>query len=247
MAVVRIAPSILSSDFGHLADEIAAVERAGADMVHVDVMDGHFVPNLTIGPPIVEAIRKVTSLPLDVHLMMTNPDDFIEEFAEAGATYLTVHVEACPHLHRTVQSIKERGVKAGVTLNPATSLSSVEEILPDADLLLIMSVNPGFGGQKFIPGVLNKIRQARAMIAKTGKPVLLEVDGGIKADNAGSIVEAGADILVAGSAIFEAPGRDYKRIIAQLRAAGAAADNKTARNGKTYSRKSSHRSSKAHR
>src|SRR6266702_2829716 len=196
MPKVRIAPSILSSDFAHLADEIAAVEQAGADLVHVDVMDGHFVPNLTIGPPIVEALRKVTALPLDVHLMMTNPDAFIREFAEAGATYLTVHVETCPHLHRTVQSIKEKGVQAGVTLNPATPLTSVEEILPDVDLLLIMSVNPGFGGQR-------------------------EVDGGVKVDNAAAIVAAGADILVAGSAIFEAPGRDYRRVIAQLRAGGA--------------------------
>ena len=234
MSGVRIAPSILSADFAHLADEIAAVEQAGADMVHVDVMDGHFVPNLTIGPPIVEAIRKVTKLPLDVHLMMTNPDAFIGEFAEAGADYLTVHVEACPHLHRTVQSIKEKGVKAGVTLNPATPLANVEAILPDADLLLIMSVNPGFGGQRFIPGVLDKIRKARAMIRQTGRPILLEVDGGVKADNAGEIVGAGADILVAGSAIFEAPGRDYRRVIAQLRAAGSAANAKVA-------------SSKAHR
>ena len=222
MSRVRIAPSILSSDFGHLADEIAAVEQAGADLVHVDVMDGHFVPNLTIGPPIVEALRKVTSLPLDVHLMMTNPDAFIMEFADAGATYLTVHVEACPHLHRTIQSVKEKGVKAGVTLNPATPLSSVEEILPDVDLLLIMSVNPGFGGQRFIPRVLDKIKQARAMIDRTGRPVLLEVDGGVKVDNAAAIVAAGADILVAGSAIFEAPGRDYRRVIAQLRTGGAA-------------------------
>jgi ribulose-phosphate 3-epimerase len=228
MSGVRIAPSILSADFAHLADEIAAVEQAGADMVHVDVMDGHFVPNLTIGPPIVEAIRKVTKLPLDVHLMMTNPDAFIGEFAEAGADYLTVHVEACPHLHRTVQSIKEKGVKAGVTLNPATPLASVEAILPDADLLLIMSVNPGFGGQRFIPSVLDKIRRARAMIRQTGRPILLEVDGGVKADNAGAIVNAGADILVAGSAIFEVPGRDYRRVIAQLRAAGSAANAKVA-------------------
>jgi ribulose-phosphate 3-epimerase len=241
MSGVRIAPSILSADFAHLADEIAAVEKAGADMVHVDVMDGHFVPNLTIGPPIVEAIRKVTKLPLDVHLMMTNPDDFIGEFAEAGADYLTVHVEACPHLHRTVQSIKEKGVKAGVTLNPATPLSGIEAILPDVDLLLIMSVNPGFGGQRFIPGVLGKIRRARAMIRQTGRPILLEVDGGVKVDNAGAIVNAGADILVAGSAIFEAPGRDYRRVIARMRAAGSVG------NGKTAAAKSSHRSSKAHR
>ncbi|MEK6605617.1 MAG: ribulose-phosphate 3-epimerase [Nitrospirota bacterium] len=241
MSRVRIAPSILSSDFAHLADEIAAVEQAGADMVHVDVMDGHFVPNLTIGPPIVEAIRTVTKLPLDVHLMMTNPDDFIGEFAEAGADYLTVHVETCPHLHRTIQAIKEKGLKAGVTLNPATPLSSIEAILPDVDLLLIMSVNPGFGGQRFIPGVLDKIRRARAMIRHTGRTILLEVDGGVKADNAGAIVNAGADILVAGSAIFEAPGGNYRRAIAQLRAAGSAG------NGKAAASKSLPRSSKAHR
>src|SRR5438477_9648770 len=161
---IYIAPSILAADFARLADEVTAVERAGADFLHIDVMDGHFVPNLTIGPPIVAALRKVTKLPLDVHLMITNADCFIREFAEAGATYLTVHVEACPHLHRTVQSIKEKGVQAGVTLNPATPLNSVEEILPDVDLLLIMSVNPGFGGQRFIARVLEKIKQARAMI-----------------------------------------------------------------------------------
>ena len=241
MSGVRIAPSILSSDFAHLADEIAAVEQAGADLVHVDVMDGHFVPNLTIGPPIVEAIRTVTKLPLDVHLMMTNPDDFIGEFAEAGADYLTVHVETCPHLHRTIQAIKEKGLKAGVTLNPATPLSSIEAILPDVDLLLIMSVNPGFGGQRFIPGVLDKIRRARVMIRHTGRTILLEVDGGVKADNAGAIVNAGADILVAGSAIFEAPVGNYRRAIAQLRTAGSAG------NGKTAASKSSPRSSKAHR
>jgi ribulose-phosphate 3-epimerase len=221
MAGVRIAPSILSSDFARLADEIAAVEQAGADLLHVDVMDGHFVPNLTIGPPIVEAIRKVTSLPLDVHLMMTNPNDFIDDFARAGANYLTVHVEACPHLHRTVQAIKEKGVKAGVTLNPATSLVSVELILPDVDLLLIMSVNPGFGGQKFIVSVLDKIRAARALIDRSCSTALLEVDGGVKVDNAHEIVAAGADILVAGSAIFEAPGCDYRAAIAGLRQAGA--------------------------
>ena len=225
MTKVRIAPSILSADFAHLADEIAAVEQAGADLVHVDVMDGHFVPNLTIGPPIVEALRKVTSLPLDVHLMMTNPDAFVREFADAGATYLTVHVEACPHLHRTVQSIKEKGVQAGVTLNPATPLISIQEILSDVDLLLIMSVNPGFGGQRFIARVLDKIKQARALIDRTGRSVLLEVDGGVKVDNAAAIVASGADILVAGSAIFEAPGRDYRRVIAQLRRGSAAASD----------------------
>src|ERR1041384_5864786 len=162
--MARIAPSILAADFARLAEEVTAVERAGADFLHIDVMDGHFVPNLTIGPPIVAAIRKITKLPLDVHLMITNTDAFIAEFAEAGADYLTVHVEACPHLHRTVQSIKERGVKAGVTLNPATPLSLLQEILEDVDLVLVMSVNPGCGGQTFIRSVLRKIAEARAML-----------------------------------------------------------------------------------
>ena len=217
-STVRIAPSILSADFARLADEVARVEAGGADLLHVDVMDGHFVPNLTVGPPIVEALRKVTKLPLDVHLMITNADAYISEFADAGADYLTVHVEACPHLHRTVQSIKERKVKAGVTLNPATPLSSVEAILPDADLLLIMSVNPGFGGQSFIPSSLEKISQARAMIARTGSRAVLEVDGGVKVDNAAKIVEAGADILVSGSAIFSS--KDYTATIQAMRQAG---------------------------
>jgi ribulose-phosphate 3-epimerase len=216
-----IAPSILSADFARLADEVAAVERAGADLLHVDVMDGHFVPNLTVGPPIVEALKKVTKLPLDVHLMITNADAFIQEFADAGADYLTVHVEACPHLHRTVQSIKERGVKAGVTLNPATPIASLQEILPDVDLVLIMSVNPGFGGQKFIPSALNKVAQARAMLDRIQSRALLEVDGGIKAENASQVVAAGATVLVAGSAIFSQ--RDYAGTIAALRAAGGAA------------------------
>ena len=220
-ADVRIAPSILSSDFARLAEEVSRVEAAGADWLHVDVMDGHFVPNLTIGPPIVEALRKVTQLPLYVHLMMTNPDCFIQEFAEAGANYLTVHVEACPHLHRTVQSIKERGVKAGVTLNPATSLSTVEEIIGDADLLLIMSVNPGFGGQQFIPSVLQKIERARQLIDRTGSHAVLEVDGGVKVDNAARIIHAGADILVAGSAIFCSD--NYHATITALRRAGHSA------------------------
>lgn len=217
-STVRIAPSILSADFARLADEVARVEAGGADWLHVDVMDGHFVPNLTVGPPIVEALRKVTKLPLDVHLMITNADAYIKEFAEAGADYLTVHVEACPHLHRTVQAIKELGVKAGVTLNPATPIGSVEAILPDADLLLIMSVNPGFGGQSFIPSSLQKISQARAMIDRAGSRALLEVDGGVKVENAAQIVAAGADILVSGSAIFST--KDYGATIKAMRQAG---------------------------
>ena len=216
-----IAPSILSADFARLADEVAAVERAGADFLHVDVMDGHFVPNLTVGPPIVEALKKVTKLPLDVHLMITNADAYIQDFAEAGADYLTVHVEACPHLHRTIQSIKERGVKAGVTLNPATPIASLQEILPDVDLVLIMSVNPGFGGQKFIPSALNKVAAARAMLDRIHSRALLEVDGGIKAENAAQVVAAGATVLVAGSAIFSQ--RDYAGTIAALLAAAGAA------------------------
>ncbi|HJT22146.1 MAG TPA: ribulose-phosphate 3-epimerase [Nitrospira sp.] len=215
---VLIAPSILSADFARLAEEVALVEQGGADLLHVDVMDGHFVPNLTVGPPIVEALRKATRLPLDCHLMMTNPDAFIKEFADAGADYLTVHVEACPHLHRTVQTIKECGVKAGVTLNPATSLHALDEILPDADLILVMSVNPGFGGQTFISTCLQKIAHVRQMIDRCGSRALLEVDGGIKVDNAAQIVAAGAEILVAGSAIF--CSRDYAATIAALRAAG---------------------------
>jgi len=215
---ILIAPSILSADFARLADEVAAVERGGADLLHVDVMDGHFVPNLTVGPPIVESLKKVTKLPLDLHLMITNADAFIAEFASAGADYLTVHVEACPHLHRTVQSIKERGVKAGVTLNPATSLQTIEEILPDVDLVLIMSVNPGFGGQKFITSCLNKIATARQMLDRVGSRAHLEVDGGVKIDNAAKVLAAGADVLVAGSAIFSS--RDYKGTIASLRTAG---------------------------
>lgn len=213
---VRIAPSILSADFARLADEVRLVEQGGADWLHVDVMDGHFVPNLTIGPLVVEALRKVTKLPLDCHLMITNPDCYIAEFADAGADYLTVHVEAAPHLHRTVQAIKERGVKAGVTLNPATSLTTIEEIIGDVDLVLIMSVNPGFGGQAFIPSALHKVARARRMIDQAKSRALLEVDGGIKADNAAEVIAAGADVLVAGSAVF--CGDDYAATIHALRA-----------------------------
>jgi len=197
---------------------VAAVERAGADLLHIDVMDGHFVPNLTVGPPIVEALKKVTKLPLDVHLMITNADAFIPDFAEAGADYLTVHVEACPHLHRTIQSIKEHGVKAGVTLNPATPIHSIQDILPDVDLVLIMSVNPGFGGQRFIPSVLSKVTVARTMLDRIKSTALLEVDGGIKIDNVAQVVAAGATVLVAGSAVFSS--RDYGATIAALRTTG---------------------------
>ena len=217
---IKIAPSILSSDFARLGDEVAAVEAAGADFLHVDVMDGHFVPNLTVGPPIVESLRKVTSLPLDVHLMITNPDAFIPEFAQAGATYLTVHTETCPDLHRTMQLIKEHGVKAGVTLKPSTPLTTLEGVIADADLLLIMSVNPGFGGQKFIQEVLDKIARARDLIARTGSQALLEVDGGLKVDNASEVIKAGADVLVAGSAIFNSP--NYAETIQAFRSAAHA-------------------------
>ena len=213
--IVQIAPSILSADFAHLADEVAAVEAAGADLLHVDVMDGHFVPNLTVGPPIVESLRKVTTLPLDVHLMVTNPDASIADFAQAGADYLTVHTETCPHLHRTIQCIKEYEVKAGVTLNPSTSLSAIEEAVADVDLVLIMSVNPGFGGQTFIPACLDKIRRARQLIDRTKSHALLEVDGGIKVENAGAVLKAGADVLVAGSAIFHS--RNYSDTISAFR------------------------------
>lgn len=217
MTTPLISPSILSADFARLADAVQQVEAAGADWIHVDVMDGHFVPNLTVGPPMVEALRKVTTLPLDVHLMMTNPDEFIPDFAKAGADILTVHVETCPHLHRTVQSIKEQNVKAGVSLNPATSVTTLEPILGDVDLLLVMSVNPGFGGQKFINGALGKIRQIRTMITASQCSPYLEVDGGITVKNASSVLKAGANVLVAGSAIFGSP--NMPDAIRQLRTA----------------------------
>jgi ribulose-phosphate 3-epimerase len=221
MKPLQIAPSILSADFTILGQEIKDVEKAGADLIHVDVMDGQFVPNLTVGPMIVEAARRVTELPLDVHLMIHDADALIPEFAEAGSNYLTVHVEACPHLHRTVQLIKEKGVKAGVSLNPATALSLVEPILPDIDLLLVMSVNPGFGGQTFIPFVLDKLKAARKMIDAIAPHVLLEVDGGVKPDNAKALRKAGVDVFVAGSAIFGK--RDYAKAITAMRSEAAKA------------------------
>jgi ribulose-phosphate 3-epimerase len=200
--VTRIAPSILSADFMRLGEEIRAAEAAGADLIHVDVMDGHFVPNITIGPMIVEGLRKITKLPLDVHFMIENPDKYLQDFASAGADYITVHAEATAHLHRTVQCIKESGVKAGVSLNPATQLCSLDYILTDLDMVLLMSVNPGFGGQKFIPSALDKIRKLRGMINDRNLSVLIEIDGGVKLDNAPEIAAAGADILVMGSAFF---------------------------------------------
>ena len=218
--MVKIAPSILSADFSRLGEEIRAIEAGGADYVHVDVMDGHFVPNITIGPLVVEAARKVTNLPLDVHLMIENPDRYIPDFAKAGADILTVHQETVPHLHRTVQLIRSLGKKAGVSINPATPVAALDLILDDLDLVLVMSVNPGFGGQSFIPSCLGKITALRRMIAERGLKVELEVDGGVKTDNIGRIVAAGADVLVAGSAVFGTD--DYRETIATLkRNAGA--------------------------
>lgn len=198
----KIAPSILSADFSRLAEEIAAVEKAGADLIHIDVMDGHFVPNITIGAGVVAALRKTTRLPFDVHLMIENADRYIESFVQAGSDIITVHVEATLHLHRTVTMIRELGVKAGVSLNPATPLGQIEEILAAVDQLLIMTVNPGFGGQKFITGVLPKIRRAKELINATAPAVLIEVDGGVTLENVAAIAAAGADILVAGAAVF---------------------------------------------
>jgi len=200
--MVKIAPSILSADFSKLGAEIKDVERGGADYIHVDVMDGHFVPNITIGPLIVDSIRPITKLPLDVHLMIENPDQYIEDFAKAGADYITVHVEACRHLHRTIHLIKSLGVKAGVVLNPATSVQLIEPIIEDVDMVLLMSVNPGFGGQKFISSVLSKIKQVKEMSEKKGLNLEIEVDGGVNEKTALLCVEAGATVLVAGSAVF---------------------------------------------
>lgn len=199
---MKIAPSILSCDFSRLADEIQAVEAGGADWIHVDVMDGHFVPNITIGPLITAGARRATELPLDVHLMIDDPDRYLEAFVDAGADILTVHQEACRHLHRTVERIRELGARAGVAVNPATSLEAVREVLPDLDMLLIMSVNPGFGGQSYIPGSTDKLRRARRMLDEISSAADLEVDGGVDASNARSIAEAGATVVVAGSAVY---------------------------------------------
>lgn len=213
--MVLIAPSVLSADFGRLAEEVKLAQEAGADLIHIDVMDGLFVPNITVGPLIVEAIKKVATVPLDVHLMIVNPEKYVNDFIKAGADILTVHVEASVHLHRTIGSIKEKGVKAGVSLNPATTLHTIEEIVNDIDLLLIMSVNPGFGGQSFIPSCTEKIKKARNLIENINKRVLIEVDGGIKLNNSSTVVRAGADILVMGSEFFGQ--KDYKKFMQKLR------------------------------
>lgn len=217
---VRIAPSILSADFAELGAEVRAVTEAGADYIHVDVMDGHFVPNLTIGPGVVKAIRPHTDRPLDVHLMIAPADPYLAAFAEAGADILTVHPEAGPHLHRTLQTIRSLGKKAGVALNPATPVAAVEHVLDDVDLVLVMSVNPGFGGQTFIPQTLDKLRDLRARIDALGRPIDLEVDGGVTADNAAEIVAAGADLLVAGTAVFSGGPAAYADNIGRLRGGG---------------------------
>ena len=203
MKRVKIAPSILSADFARLGQQVSEAEAAGADYVHIDVMDGHFVPNMTVGPLVVKAVRGVTSLPLDVHLMIEKPDRYLEGFCAAGADILTVHVETCPHLHRTVQRIKELGCRAGVTLNPSTPVVALEEILAYVDLVLVMTVNPGYGGQSFIESTLPKIERVRAMLDRLGSRADLEVDGGVDSQTASSVVGAGADVLVAGSAVFD--------------------------------------------
>ncbi len=228
MQPTLIAPSILSADFGRLAEEVRAAEEAGADWIHVDVMDGRFVPNITIGPLIVSAVRRATKLPVDVHLMIVEPERYVEDFCKAGASFLSVHVEASPHLHRTVQQIKAHGAKAGVVLNPHTSEESIRHVIDDVDLVLVMSVNPGFGGQSFIPGALTKLRAIRAMIDRSGRDVMLEVDGGVSPATSGAVVGAGARVLVAGSAVFgavkagETPSYEervkrYARAIEQVR------------------------------
>ena len=215
---LRIAPSILAADFARLADEIARVETGGADQIHVDVMDGHFVPNITIGVPVVAALRKATSLPLDVHLMIDAPDRYVDAFVEAGAAMLTVHVEAAPHLHRTVTRIRQLGAKAGVALNPATPLDALEEIAGEIDHVLIMSVNPGFGGQTFITRSIDKIAATQRLLEKRGHEVAIEVDGGVDTGNAADLVRAGASVLVAGVSIFRTP--DPAAATRALRAAG---------------------------
>ncbi|MEC1455229.1 ribulose-phosphate 3-epimerase [Bacillus haynesii] len=216
--MVYVAPSILSADFARLGEEIRDVEQGGADFIHIDVMDGHFVPNLTIGPLVVEAVRPITELPLDVHLMIEAPDRYIPAFAKAGADILSVHVEACPHLHRTIQLVKEQGVKAGVVLNPHTPVQQIQHVLEDLDLVLLMTVNPGFGGQSFISSVLPKIRQVKEMAEQKGLgDLLIEVDGGVNKNTARQCIEAGANLLVAGSAVYNE--KDRKKAIFDIKGA----------------------------
>ena len=218
---VLIAPSILAADFAALGEDIAAVERGGADLIHVDVMDGHFVPNLTLGPAVVRSVKAVAKVPLDVHLMITDPDRFIEAFADAGAAMISVHVEVLPHLHRTVHAIQRLGVRAGVVINPATPVGALEQIAGDVDYVLVMSVNPGFGGQTFIPGSDAKIQAVRALLDRLKNPAPVEVDGGIDLDNVARVVAAGARIVVAGAAIFETA--DPERATRELKAAALGA------------------------
>ncbi|WP_404462212.1 ribulose-phosphate 3-epimerase [Sutcliffiella horikoshii] len=213
--MIKIAPSILSADFANLGKDILDVEQGGADYIHIDVMDGHFVPNITIGPLIVEAVRPITKLPLDVHLMIENPDAYIADFAKAGADIISVHVETCRHLHRTIQHIKSQGVKAGVVINPATPVESIIPILNDVDLVLLMTVNPGFGGQAFIHDVLPKIKQVASLVKERGLSIDIEVDGGVNPETAKLCVEAGANVLVAGSAIYNK--EDRKQAISSIR------------------------------
>ncbi|MFI5177196.1 MAG: ribulose-phosphate 3-epimerase [Vicinamibacterales bacterium] len=218
---VRIAPSILSADFARLADAVARIEAGGADLVHVDVMDGHFVPNITIGPPVVAALKRVAKVPLDVHLMISDPDRYLEAFVEAGAAMITVHAEVLPHLHRTLTHIRALGARAGVAINPSTPVPAIREVIEQLDHVLIMSVNPGFGGQSFIPHSLGKISAARDLLAGAGSQAAIEVDGGVDRDNAAAIVRAGASILVAGASIFGTP--DAAEAIRALRRAATAA------------------------
>ena len=217
---IRIAPSILSADFAVLGDAIAAAERGGADQIHIDVMDGHFVPNITIGPPVVRAIKRVAHVPLDVHLMIADPDRYIEAFADAGAAMLSVHVEVLPHLHRTLTFIKSLGIKAGAVLNPSTPVSALEEIAGELDFALVMSVDPGFGGQAFIPRSESKVRALRSLLDRAENPAPIEIDGGIDRTNAASVVAAGVEILVAGHAIFN--GADVEAATRELKAAALA-------------------------
>jgi ribulose-phosphate 3-epimerase len=220
---IRIAPSILSADFAALGRDIAAAERGGADLIHVDVMDGHFVPNITIGPPVVRAIKRIATRPLDVHLMIEEPDRYIEAFVSAGAAMISVHVEALPNLHRTIGLIRSLGARPGVVLNPATPVAAVAEIAADVDFVLVMSVNPGFGGQAFIPHSLDKVRRLRALLADAGSPAAIEIDGGVDGANVADVVSAGASIIVAGQAIFGTTDPETATRALRTAALGAAA------------------------